>query len=54
MSKHVATLNVEWGSGRAESAPTLHSVGSLVQGWYEDFVEERQESQKNDRWSLFQ
>lgn len=39
-SRHIETLNMTWVGGRAESAPTLDSVESMVQGWYEDYIEE--------------
>ena len=34
--QHVRTLNMDIGTGRAASAPTLDNVESFVQGWYED------------------
>ena len=37
--QHVKTLNMRLVEGRAESAPTLDSVESLVQGWYEDIID---------------
>lgn len=34
--QHLTTLNMKLEGGRAESGPTLDSVESFVQGWYED------------------
>ena len=34
-ARHLETLNMRFDGGRAESAPTLNSVESVVQGWYD-------------------
>ena len=47
--QHVATLNMKFEGGRATSAPTLDSVESFVQGWYEDLVIDSQEEQIDEQ-----
>ena len=41
--QHLTTLSMKIEGGRAESAPTLDSVESFVQGWYEDMRVDGQE-----------
>ena len=41
--QHLTTLNMKFEGGRAESAPTLDSVESFVQGWYEDMEVDAEE-----------
>ena len=41
-AKHIETLNMRWTGGRAETAPTLSSVESLISAWYEDYIQEGQ------------
>ena len=36
IQKHVETLNLEWRGGRADSAPTIDTVESYTQSWYEE------------------
>ena len=36
IARHVDTLNMNWIEGRAESAPTLDSIESYLQTWFED------------------
>ena len=45
-NQHLTTLNMKVEGGRAESAPTLDSVESFVQGWYEDIGVDGQEENR--------
>ena len=48
--QHLTTLSMKIEGGRAESAPTLDSVESFVQGWYEDMrVDGQEEIRDSDR-----
>jgi hypothetical protein len=48
--QHLTTLSMKIEGGRAESAPTLDSVESFVQGWYEDMrVDGQEEIRGSDR-----
>ena len=48
--QHLTTLNMKLEGGRAESAPTLDSFESFVQGWYEDMeVDAEEEFPGGDR-----
>ena len=38
--QHLKTLNMDVGTGRAASAPTLDNIESFVQAWYEDVTED--------------
>jgi hypothetical protein len=48
--QHLTTLSMKFEGGRAESAPTLDSIESFVQGWYEDMrVDAQEEIQDGNR-----